>query len=252
MTSLHHAVVGTGPAVLLVHAGVADSRMWAGQVEDLRRDHQVITLDLRGYGETPLEVAAKYSDAGDVLALLDHLGIGTTTVVAASYGANVVLQAASRAPERFNRLVLMSPPVDGVEPTEDLRAFWAEENRLLEAGDVDGATALNVKIWLGPEADAEARELLRVMQARAFEVQLAAGDDVDNEEYEVTPAAITAPVKLFSGAHDLQFFREGAALLATQLPDVDYVELPWAGHLPTMERAAEGIELVRKALTVEG
>jgi pimeloyl-ACP methyl ester carboxylesterase len=223
--------------------------MWDRQVEDLRTDHQVVTADLRGYGETPLGVAEKYSDAGDLLELLDELGIGTTAVVAASYGANVVLQAASRAPERFSRLVLISPPVDGVEPTEDLRAFWAEENRLLEAGDVDGATALNVRIWLGPEADTEAREFLYVMQKRAFEVQLAAGDDVDNEEYDVTPAAITAPVKLFSGAHDLQFFREGAAHLATQLPDVEYVELPWAGHLPTLERPADGIQLVRKALT---
>ncbi|WP_460650957.1 alpha/beta fold hydrolase [Kribbella endophytica] len=249
----HHEVVGDGPTVLLVHAGVADSRMWGPQVEDLGRDHRVITVDLRGYGETPLAVGAEYSDAGDLLELLDSLQqegvIGEqVAVVGASYGGNVVLQAVSRAPERFSRVVLLAPPVDGVEPTADLQAFWGEEEALLEKGDVDAATALNVRVWLGPEADDDARELLFAMQKRAFELQLAAGD-VENEEYEVSPEKLTMPVRLFVGAHDLEFFRTGAAHLATQLPDVEYVELDWAGHLPTLERREDGVALVRDALT---
>ena len=75
--------------------------------------------------------------------------------------------------------------------TDDLRALWAEENKLLEAGDVDGATDLNVRRWIGPDADDDARELLRTMQKRAFDVQLAAGDDLENEEYAVEPGKIT-------------------------------------------------------------
>ncbi len=249
----HHVVVGDGPAVLLVHAGVADSRMWGPQVEDLGRDHRVVTVDLRGYGETPLAAGAEYSDAGDLLELLDVLQeqgvIGEqVAVVGASYGGNVVLQAVSRAPERFGRVVLLAPPVDGVEPTADLRALWDEEEALLEKGDVDGATDVNVRTWLGSEADDEARELLFAMQKRAFELQLAAGE-VENEEYEVTPEKLTMPVKLFVGAHDLEFFRTGAAHLAGQLADVEFTELEWAGHLPTMERREEGVALVREALT---
>jgi pimeloyl-ACP methyl ester carboxylesterase len=139
----------------------------------------------------------------------------------------------------------MSPPVDGVEPTEDFRAFVTEENRLLEAGDVDGATDLNVRTSLGPEADDEARELVRVMQKHAFELQLAAGD-VDNEEYEV--GGITAPVKLFTGTHQLKFFQDCATHLTTQLPDVENIILPWAGHLPSLERPAEATALIRNAL----
>jgi pimeloyl-ACP methyl ester carboxylesterase len=246
-----HRVVGAGPAVLLVHAGVADARMWERQVEDLRRDHRVIAPDLRGFGETPLEVAEKYSDAGDLLELLDELRLENVTAVGASYGANVVLQAASRAPERFSRLVLISPPVFTVEKTPDLKAFGAAEDQLLEAGDVDGATDLNVRTWLGPEADDEARELLRVMQRRAFEVQLAAGDDIENEDYELRPELLTMPVRLFSGDHDLRFFRDSAAYLVDVLPSVEHVKLPWAGHLPTLERPADGVDLVRAALTSE-
>ena len=242
MTISHH-VVGDGPAMLLVHAGVADARMWAGLVEELRDDHQVITVDLRGYGETPLEPGARYSDAGDVLDVLAKVGASAVTAVGASYGGYVVQQLASREPDRFARLVLICAPTDNVEPDAALRAVWTEENQLIEAGDVDGATDLMVRSWIGPQADDEARELLRVMQRRAYELQLAAGD-VDNEEYTVEPDKIGAPVRLITGAHDFAFFTDCADYLAERLPNAERVELPWAGHLPTLERPADALDLV--------
>jgi pimeloyl-ACP methyl ester carboxylesterase len=234
-------VVGDGPAVVLVHAGVADARMWGRQVDELARDHRVITVDLRGYGETPVE--AKYSDAGDLLAVLDELGVETVQAVGASYGGYVVQQAASRQPERFSRLVLICAPTDNVEPTEDLRALWNEENQLIEAGDVEGATDLMVRSWLGPEADDEAKQLLRTMQKRAYDLQVAAGD-VDNEEYEVEPEKISAPVRLITGAHDFAWFGNCAAYLAERLPNAERIDLPWAGHLPTLERPSEALGLI--------
>lgn len=242
--TISHAVVGTGPAVLLVHAGVADARMWGRQVQELRADHRVITVDLRGYGETPLEAGAQYSDAGDLLAVLDELGVDSVAAVGASYGGYVVQQAASRQPERFNRLVLICAPTDNVQPTDDLRAVWAEENQLLEAGDVDAATDLMVRSWIGPDADDAARELLRDMQKRAYELQLAAGDDVDNEEYAVEPEKIGAPVRLITGAHDFRFFADSATYLQERLPNAERIDLPWAGHLPTLERPSEASRLI--------
>jgi 3-oxoadipate enol-lactonase len=89
------------------------------------------------------------------------------------------------------------------------------------------------------------------MQRRAFEVQLAAGDDIENEDYELRPELLTMPVRLFSGDHDLRFFRDSAAYLVDVLPSVEHVKLPWAGHLPTLERPADGVDLVRAALSSE-
>jgi pimeloyl-ACP methyl ester carboxylesterase len=215
--------------------------MWARQVEELKSSNRVITLDLRGYGETPL--APTYSDAGDVLALLEELGAKDVTAVGASYGGYVVQQVASRRPELFSRLVLLCAPTDNVQPDDELRALWGEENALLETGDVDGATELTVRRWIGPEADDEARELLRVMQKRAYDVQLAAGD-VDNEEWPVEPEKITAPVRLITGAHDFKFFTDSAEYLADRLPNAQRLHLPWAGHLPTLERPAEALALI--------
>ncbi|WP_410789779.1 alpha/beta fold hydrolase [Kribbella sp. C-35] len=239
--TISYDVTGDGPDLLLVHAGVADARMWARQVEELKSSHRVITLDLRGYGETPLD--PKYSDAGDVLALLEEVGARDVAAVGASYGGYVVQQVASRKPELFSRLVLLCAPTDNVQPDDELRALWAEENKLLEAGDVDGATDLTVRRWIGPDADDEARELLRVMQKRAYDVQLAAGD-VDNEEWPVEPEKIDAPVRLITGAHDFKFFTDSADYLAERLPTAERLHLPWAGHLPTLERPADTLGLI--------
>ncbi|MFF0269092.1 alpha/beta fold hydrolase [Kribbella sp. NPDC004536] len=239
--TISYQVTGDGPDLLLVHAGVADSRMWARQVAELKDRYRVITLDLRGYGETPL--VPQYSDAGDVLALLEELGANDVTAVGASYGGYVVQQVATRRPELFSRLVLVCAPTDNVQPDDELRALWAEENKLLEAGDVDGATDLTVRRWIGPDADDDARELLRAMQQRAYDVQLAAGD-VDNEEWPVEPEKISAPVRLITGAHDFAFFTDSADYLADRLPSSEQVRLPWAGHLPTLERPSEALELL--------
>lgn len=136
--------------------------------------------------------------------------------------------------------------MDGPERTDDMRAFGAEEDALLEAGNVDGATDLNVRFWVGPDADDEARELVWAMQKRAFDVQIAAGD-VDNEEWEV--GGITAPVKLFTGAHEPQYFAACADHLVETLPDAEHTVLPWAYHLPSLERPTEMTALLRTALS---
>src|SRR6478672_11385265 len=193
MTPLHHRVEGSGPTVVLLHAGVADLRMWDAQVAELVPGHSVVRCDLRGYGHTPLEPGASYSDAGDVLALLEELGVERFALVAASYGGWVALQVATAVPDRVERLVLLAPLAEVTEPDERLRAVWREEGALVEAGDLDGATNTNVAAFLGPEAGDDARDLVWRMQRNALTVQVAAGD-VENAELPVDLDRLAMPV----------------------------------------------------------
>ncbi|MGN6577814.1 MAG: alpha/beta fold hydrolase [Nocardioides sp.] len=243
---LNHRVEGTGPAVVLLHAGVADLRMWDAPAAVLAEQHTVVRCDLRGFGGSDL-AGASYSDPEDVLALLDRLGVERFALVGASYGGWVALQVASAAPERVEGLVLLAPPAELVEPDPRLRELWAEEGRLVDAGDLEGATELTVRSWLGPEVGDDARELVRTMQRRAYELQIPAGE-VENRELPVEPARLAMPTRILIGGHDLPFFVETARELARLLPDAELVELPWAGHLPTLERPDEGIRLLTEAL----
>ncbi len=253
-TPLHHTVSGTGPPVVLIHAGVADSRMWAAQAGDgpagLADRFTLVAPDLRGFGDSPMPAPedAPWSNAGDVLAVMDHLGIAAASILGSSYGGRVALEVASLAPERVDRLVLVCSALRGLEPTASVEAFGDEEEALLEAGDVAAATDLNVRTWLGPDADDAARELVRAMQRRAFDVQLAA-EEVDPEDVDVDLATITVPTTVMYGAKDLDHFANVARHLHEHLPQSELVELPWAGHLPTLERPEEMAGRLVTALT---
>ncbi|MFC7548122.1 alpha/beta fold hydrolase [Plantactinospora sp. GCM10030261] len=234
--TLAHDVVGDGPTVTLLHSTAGDRRMWDPQLPALvDAGWRVLRCDFRGYGETPVP-DRPHNDAQDVADLLDRLGVERTALVAASGGGQVAVEFAARWPARVTALALLATALAGHHPGAELRAFGDREDELLAAGDVAGATELNVETWLGPHADEATRDKVRRMQRHAFEVQLAAEEEFEPIRVVTDPATITAPTLLVAGAHDLADFREIAADLSTRIPGARHVELDWAGHLPSLER----------------
>jgi pimeloyl-ACP methyl ester carboxylesterase len=242
---LHHELQGDGPPLLLVHAGVADLRMWAGVAKRLSSVHRVIVCDLRGFGSTPL-AAGGYSDAEDLLSLLDDLGVAETAVGGASSGGAVALELAIVAPERVRSLLLMDAAIgEPFEWSDEVRAFGAAEDAALEAGDIDAAVELNVRMWLdrpGRPADAvepDVRALVETMQREAFAAQIG----VDAEPQELDPplaerlGEVHAPALVLVGEHDVPDFRRIAERLVAELPAArPLVVVPGAAHLPALER----------------
>ncbi|WP_329322201.1 alpha/beta fold hydrolase [Streptomyces sp. NBC_01262] len=242
--TLSHDVAGDGPVLVLLHSGVCDRRMWDAQWPALAdAGYRLVRCDFRGFGGTPAP-DGPYSDADDVLALLDSLGIGQAALVAASSGGRVALEIAARRPERVTALALLCSALPGHAPTDELRAFGQREDALIEAGDIAGAVELNLDTWLGPDADLATREAVRGMQRHAFDVQLAAPEEFGPVRAEFELSAIQAPCLAVSGAHDVTDFRQIAGELPELLADARHVELPWAGHLPGLERPAAVTELL--------
>jgi pimeloyl-ACP methyl ester carboxylesterase len=188
---------------VLLHAGVADSRMWETQRRALESRYAVLAPDLRGFGERP-HTPGEFSHTDDVLELLDRHGVDRAALVGASFGGRVALETASVAPGRVSTLALLCAAAPLLPPTPDVEAFDAEEERLLEAGERDKAVELNVDTWLGPAADESARELVRRMQALAFEL------DVEAE-------GLTPPVGLARHLPSLERPDEAADLVAAFL-----------------------------------
>ncbi|MEW1839953.1 alpha/beta hydrolase [Nonomuraea angiospora] len=234
--TIWHSERGTGEPVVLLHSTATDSRMWDAQVEALSERFRVITVDFRGYGRSPYRSDGPYSDGDDVARLLAALEVSRAALVGSSGGGRVALELAAAG--LAGRLVLLNP-ISDLAPTPDLRAYWDEEGRLLEAGDVEGAAQLNARTLLGPEASREAFGRVVEMQRHAFEVQLAADPEPSQVEKEFAPAQIDVPALVVAGGHDLPYFQESARHLAGELPRAQLVELEWAGHLPALERPEE-------------
>ena len=128
-------VAGSGPPVVLLHAGVADRRMWAGLLPVLAERFRVLAPDLPGYGDAPLS-PGRFSNLAEVLALLDDQGLESVALVGASFGGRVALEVATAAPDRVDRLVLLCPGLRGVAPTARSTAWLRAASRAAKAAAI--------------------------------------------------------------------------------------------------------------------
>lgn len=118
------AVVGSGPAVLLLHGFPHTWRLWTEIIGPLAEHHRVIAPDLRGLGASTR--AAEGYDAGTLAAdaegILDALGEPTAAVVAIDAGTPVAFLLAMRRPDRVRRLVVMESLLGSLPGAEDFLA----------------------------------------------------------------------------------------------------------------------------------
>jgi 3-oxoadipate enol-lactonase len=244
-------VAGDGPAVVLIHAGVCDSRMWDPQWAAFARDHRTIRYDLRGFGRSEL-TPGRYAHARDLANLLGELGVGRAALVGASFGGRVAMELAVARPDLVEALVVAGAPLPGHDWSEPMRAFFAEEDAAVERGDLDAAVEANLRLWVDgqgrpPEAvDPEVRQRVGVMQRRAFELQLPIYQDPEkDEEEELEPGwadrlgTVWAPALVLVGEHDVADFHRLADRIAGELPRATAATVAGAAHLPSMERPAD-------------
>ncbi|HXM41528.1 MAG TPA: alpha/beta fold hydrolase [Bryobacteraceae bacterium] len=101
---LYYDVHGSGEPLVLLHGFAGAGSDWAGLAPEWAADFRVIVPDLRGHGRSanPLSTFRHDEAAGDVVALLDHLGVGAFKGVGVSVGGNVLLHVATRYPERVS------------------------------------------------------------------------------------------------------------------------------------------------------
>lgn len=242
-TNLAYDVAGSGPAVLLLHAGLGDRTMWDAQVPALAEEFTVIRVDARGFGETR-QPPVTYSPVADALAVLDHLGVQRAHVVGVSMGSQTAIELAVAAPERVASLVAVAART-GVPVSPELRAGWDHVDELVEAGDIPGAVEYELRMWIdgpqrAPEMIAPAfRERVREMNGALF-----LRDDVDGQETALDPPAserlgdITAPTLLIHGDQDVADVQQAGPLLATAIRDARLEIMANTSHLPQLEDSA--------------
>jgi 3-oxoadipate enol-lactonase len=158
-------------------------------------------------------------------------------LVGSSYGGLVCLEAAARQPELVTDLVLLDAPLPDHEWSEEVTAYGDEEERLLEAGDLDAATELNLAFWAPTMADR-----LRPMTRWSLELEV---DEIE----QVDLRAVRARTLVAVGEHDKPDFRAIAERLARELPNAELAVVEGVGHLPSMERPDETAALVRRFLS---
>jgi 3-oxoadipate enol-lactonase len=240
-------VHGQGPAVALVHAGVADSRMWEPQLAAFSAEHTVLRVDLPGFGRSPFEVT-EISNRGAVRDAIDGANIDRAAIVGVSLGGATALELALESPERVTALVLVGTGLAGHEWSDEVEAFGAEEDEALGRGDVEAAITANLQMWLaGPRRpldviDPSVRELVAEMQRDAFVLQKG-HDDVRVVRLDPPPSQrlgeIRVPTLIVTGNEDVQDIHVIADKLGAEIPGAERATIADTAHLPNLERPEE-------------
>jgi pimeloyl-ACP methyl ester carboxylesterase len=232
--ALPHDQIGDGPAVILLHAGVADRAMWADQLEPISRaGYRVVAPDMPGFGEAPPVAGPPFME---VLATMDALGLERATLVGNSFGGFIAVCAALTAPARIDGLMLVSAPPPQLAPSPALAAAWAAEAAALERGDIDGALASVVVAWTLPDAPATLRRYITASQRRTLtrgDAEVEWDDPLEGDPEVLRTLRI--PTLALAGEHEFPDFVDGARWYAETLPDATHAVILGAGHLAPLE-----------------
>jgi pimeloyl-ACP methyl ester carboxylesterase len=213
---------------VLLHSALGDSRLWRHQIPALEESFDVVAPDLPGWGETPMP-SEPYSFIDVVAQHLPALLVGN------SFGGAIALRTALAYPERVKKLVLVGSGLPAWDWTEEMRAYFAAEEEAFEAGDLDGATEINLEFWVKPEH----RDEVRPQQRRALELQ-SAHPEPELIWPELAPlSSLTMPTLVIVGDDDKDDFKKIAEHLAEEIPDADLVVVPGAGHLVGIDQPTE-------------
>jgi pimeloyl-ACP methyl ester carboxylesterase len=238
--SVHFDVVGSGPAVLFVHSGVTDSRMWDQQFGAFG-DHQLIRFDMRGYGRSDLG-SERFSNADDAIGILDDLGVETAVVVGCSVGGNVALQIASQAPDRLHGLVLVGTDSPGFDPGIDYQSpEWPDVVAEFQAGDMVRAAELEAEIWLAGIGRSTADMDTKLVDLFVEMDLIALRNESDRDELEASNALeglpnVDVPVLVVVGELDIPQMHAAANHLSEKLSAQPAVVIAESAHLPSMDQ----------------
>jgi pimeloyl-ACP methyl ester carboxylesterase len=100
--------VGSGPPLVVLHGLFGSGGNWRGVARELAGSHTVHCVDLRNHGASPWADSMDYLEmAGDVLQLMDRLGLERPAVLGHSMGGKTAMALALRYPQRVGRLIVV-------------------------------------------------------------------------------------------------------------------------------------------------
>jgi 3-oxoadipate enol-lactonase/4-carboxymuconolactone decarboxylase len=233
---VHHVLAGPDDAPVVVFASSLGTThaMWDDQAAALEDRFRVLRYDHRGHGGSPVPPGPYTVDdlAGDVLRLLDRLGIERATFVGLSIGGAVAMTAALRAPERFDRLVLCSTAAYFGPPEQ-----WTERAATVRAEGVEAVAPAALERWLTPEAPPQLRHRLEAMLlASRREGYAACAEALGGFDARSRLGALTMPVLAIAGADDPTTPPAALQAIVDEVPAGRLRVLERARHIANVER----------------
>jgi pimeloyl-ACP methyl ester carboxylesterase len=248
---------GKGEAIVFLHAGVCDKRMWRDQMAAFADRYRVVAYDRRGFGESTYQ-AETFSHMRDLCAVLDALKIERATLVGCSQGGRFAVDLALAHPKRVARLVLVAPAIGGAPQPEQLppdieplleQAEQAEDQRHFEL-----VNQIEAHMWLdGPRSregrvQGSARDLFLRMNIIPLKSTSPGKDTPANDSFKRLKE-IAVPTLIIWGDLDFPHLQERCALLGKRIKGAKSELMPGTAHLPNLEQPKQFNALLERFLS---
>lgn len=236
---------GSGEPLVFLHPGITDSTIWDG-VLPLLADRRVVRFDRRGFGRSPVGTVP-FQALGDLVVVLDHLGVPRAHLVGNSLGGETSLALAVTAPERVASMTLLCPGIGGYpwpEPTPTEQELIERFRGAKAARDVDTLVEIGLAEWCRSGVD----DYLTAQLRHSFLADLEQ-DDLEQpnpDQWEALPA-LDVPTAVVAGSFDPADSLQASLDVAERIPGAELVRLD-VDHLPQYRDPAAVAEVVRRTV----
>jgi pimeloyl-ACP methyl ester carboxylesterase len=252
-TKLYYEEAGTGTPVVFVHEFAGDYRTWEPQMRHFARSHRCVTFSARGYppSDVPSDPARYGQDIarGDVIAIMDALGIGKAHVVGHSMGAYTALHVGIRHPERCFSVTAAGCGWGSVaDPAarESMRkiatataAMFAETDIAEAAASYADTPTRQTHKYKDPRGFAEFARMLaeHSAQGHALTMSMLQAKRPTLWDMETDLKRFSVPLLVIVGDED-DTCLEGSLFLKRTVPTAGLLVIPRSGHNITSEEPA--------------
>jgi pimeloyl-ACP methyl ester carboxylesterase len=242
---LWYEIDGDGDTLVLIHAGIVDSRMWDDQWKAFTQRYRVIRFDQRGFGKSD-PAQGPVSRRADVLYLMDELEVERAALLGSSLGGETAIDVALEHPDRVSALIVASATPSGFELQGAPPRYVMEMMEAAQSGDLERTTDLQVRISVdGPsrepeQVDSSVRQ--RAAEMNRIPVKHGTAFIADGQPLNpLDPPASTRlkeigmPTLIIAGAADDPEILRAADLMASEIRSAQKVLIPDSAHLQNME-----------------
>jgi len=228
------------PVLLLSNSLGTTHEMWNPQMAALTEHFRVLRYDRRGHGQSavppgPYRIADM---AGDVIELLDSLGLDRVSYCGLSIGGMDAMWNAANAPERIDRLALCS-----TSPHMPPRELWDERAATVREQGVAVLADATMERWFSPEFHASNPEAVgwvrEMFSATPAEGYAGCCEAIREWDFRSELGRISAPTLVLSAENDPSTPPESGQAIADGIPGASFDVLPGARHISNVEQPEE-------------
>ena len=241
-TGIEYEIEGprTGIPVVFVHGFPFSREMWKPQTEALKRDHYLITYDVRGHGASDVGDGQYTVETfvDDLIGLLDHIKVSRAVVVGLSMGGYIALRAIERNPDRFRGLVLCDTRSEADGNEGKIKRAQQAKSVKLEGMKIFAETFLKAVFHETTfQTNPQAVEMIRGVIERSSPLAVAGTLTALAARTDSTPSLynIKVPTLILVGKHDILTPPSASHAMKEKIPGATLHIIPGAAHLSNLE-----------------